>query len=229
MPYKRFSILVDIFYPSAGTVFSKKGFQQPRDLSPTIRDERCRVYEKAPPKGASTRRGEGVFTLIQTIGYLPSNRNRCDGEGHTRWGVPLRAKRGEGCDPWYDPPHSGVRCGRRPLANVSSNLRSSYSASFQYCALCPTRHRIEHNRVQVNPAPAKLRNLLDQHQKLSSTWNRAAEKSRLIRMWEGAASPADASYLPPTLQAMFLFGLTNQTCKERIGGRQCSILSAIQV
>jgi hypothetical protein len=71
-----------------------------------------------------------MFTLIQTRGCLPSNRNRCDGEGQTRWGVSLRAKRGEGCDPWYDPPHSGVRCGRRPPANVSSNLRSSYSASF---------------------------------------------------------------------------------------------------
>jgi hypothetical protein len=28
----------------------------------------------------------------------PSNRNRCDGEVHTR-GIPLRAKRAEGCNP----------------------------------------------------------------------------------------------------------------------------------
>jgi hypothetical protein len=57
--------LVDIFYSSAGTVFSKKGvFNSHPIYSPTIRDERCRVYEKAPPKGASARRGEGVFTLI---------------------------------------------------------------------------------------------------------------------------------------------------------------------
>ncbi len=40
---------------------------------------------------------------------------------------------------------------------------------FQYCALCSTRHRIEYNKVQVNPGPAKLRSLLHQHQQLSST------------------------------------------------------------
>jgi len=36
MPYKRFSIFVDIFYLFTGTVFSKEGvFQQPRDVSST--------------------------------------------------------------------------------------------------------------------------------------------------------------------------------------------------